>query len=208
MATDYNKKSVAYGNVKNGKYAVKGDSGYGTPVAFPFLKAVPLTAQVSSEDIYADGIRVMTLYSDNGYNGSIGTTAQDRTFEEAIGQVVSAGTGVSMTTQIAGSKVIAFYFETEEKTANGVSYTVKNWLLGVQVGRPDRAHNTNTNSPAIGEYAYPAVISGEKVKNSASTANFIDANGNEIMCYIVSALPNAVNYATFGDEVPTPKVNF
>lgn len=208
MSTDYTKKSVAYGNVKNGKYAPKDDAGYGTPVDFPYLKSIPLTAQVGSEDIYADGVRQITMYSDNGYNGNIGTSAQDRKFEEDIGQAVEAGTGVTMTTQIIGSKPVAFYFETEESTKNNVKYTVKNWLLNVQVGRADRAYNTNTNTPAIGEYIYPAVISGEMVQNAAGTANYVDENGNELMCYIISALPNAANYATFGAAVPTPKVNF
>lgn len=205
MSETYN-KGVAYCNVKNGQYAVKGESGYGTPTDFPYLKSVPLTAQVTAEDIFADGKRLVVIYSDMGYTGSIGTTGQDRAFEAAIGQAIEAETGVNMTTQINGSKVMAFYFETDEYTKNNVKYVVKNWLLNVQVGRPDRAHNTNTTTPAIGEYAYPAVISGETVLKATGTDAYVDDNGNESLCFIISALPNATDYDTFGDTVPTPKV--
>lgn len=170
------------------------------------MKAIPLNAQVSTEDIFADGKRLIIMYNDMGYTGSIGTTGQDRDFEEKIGQAISSGEGVSMVTQIKGSSVLAFYFETEEHTANNVKYTVKNWLLNVQVGRPDRAHNTNTTTPAIGEYAYPVVVSGETVLTSDGTKAYIDEHGNESLCFIISALPNATDYETFGDTVPEPKV--
>lgn len=208
MALDYTKQSAVYANVFNGGYAVKGESGYGTPVDLKFLKAVPLNAQVGSEAIYANGYRITTVFADDGYTGDIGTTAPDRTLEAAIGHLIEAGTGVNMTADVVSSIPVAFYFEHNEKTESGIQYTVKSWLLNVQLGKASRTHSTNTNTPSIGEYAYPAIVSGEKVQNSAGTANYTDEYGNERTCYIISAFPNSTNYATFGSAVPDIKVNF
>lgn len=208
MSVDYTKRSAVYANVFNGKYAVKDGDTYGTPKDFKYLKSVPLNAQVGQEPIYADGRRIMTVYADDGYTGDIGTTAPDRVLESEIGHTVSAGTGVNMTADVVSSIPVAFYFEHNEKTESGIQYTVKNWLLNVQLGKASRTHSTNTGSPAIGEYAYPAIISGEKVKDSAGTANYADEYGNERTAYIISALPNAADYATFGSAVPAIKVDF
>lgn len=205
MPYDYETQALAYMGVEGGKYAIADDTGdYGTPVALKNLKSIPINVEASDTPIYSDNIMKKNLRTDNGYKGSIGVSAQDRAFEKALGFAMD-GAGGLMQVSGTGYKKVAFYFESKEEADFG-SYTVKCWLLNCEVGKANRAHNTNTNAPAMGEYSYPLTVKGEKVMNAAGTAEYTDAAGNTQVCTLYIAVPGDTGYDTFGASVPEPKV--
>lgn len=205
MAIDYMKQATSYQGVSNGAIAIKGESGYGTPKKLPYLKSIPLTPSVGETPIFANNVRIETAIADTGFTGSIGTTAQEREIEKALGQIIDGANGDLNVNLISYVKA-AIYYEFIQKTPEGIPYVVKNWLLNVEIGKASLNHQSMTDTSNIGEYTYPIIVLGELVQNAAGTEDYVDEHGVTRTCFRISAFPDTPGYATFSESVPVPKV--
>lgn len=205
MPNDYSAQGIAYMGVKNGKFAVADSVGeYGSPVALKYLKTVPLNTAIDSTAIYSDDKLQKNIRTDNGYTGNIGISAPDAVFEKALGYAMDGDSGL-MQVSGTGYKKVAFYFEHSVEATFG-TYVVKCWLLNCEVDKASRSHDSNTNTPNIGEYQYPITVKGETVMDAAGTAIYVDSDGNEQICTLYTSVPSDEDFDTFGATVPTPKI--
>ena len=201
------KQAAAYHGAENGKYALRGADGTPgeTVEIFQYLKSVAYDPDVDTQEIYANDCKIMSIISDQGYTGSIGTTAQDRAFEEALGHLLTLD-GMIADVNSNGFNRIDFYYEYKEETPNGTPYMVKVWILNLEVSKSSKENKTDEKSVSIGEYSYPITIYGDKVKSADGSAVYRDANGMEWIATRLIAVPGDTAYETFGDSVPVPKV--
>ncbi len=204
MSVDYTKQSTSYQGVDSGKIAIKDETGaYGSPIALPYLKSVPLTPSIGSSAVYANNVRVETAVSDNGFTGSIGTTAQERAIEAELGYLLNGSEG-ELSVNAQSHVKAAVYYEFTQKTESGAPYKVKNWLLNVEIGKASVNHQSNGDSPSIGDYVYPIIVSGDPVLTGE--VEYVDDNGMKRTCFRISAFPDTTGYATFGEAVPSPEI--
>ncbi|WP_071428271.1 major tail protein [Merdimmobilis hominis] len=207
MAADYKKQAPAYHGITNAKYALRDDSGApGTEVKeIPYIKSISHEPQVEAQEVFANDSKVLTIPSDQGSTGSLGTTAPYRALEIDLGQLMEVD-GATAEVKITGYKRVDLYYEYSETTQSGINYKVKVWALNVEMGKATRSHATDENTATLGEYQYPITIYGDKVKDSTGSAVYQDANGNEITATMVISVPGDANYADFGKTVPVVKV--
>lgn len=200
-------RTPAYHNIMGAKYAMRSATGApGTAIKeSPFSKSLALDASVETQPVHADGINVLTLISDQGYTGSYGVTGRDAEMESDLGFTIdtTAGTASILTVQ---NKRLDLYYEYYEYTPEGVKYVVKVWVLNLEMRKPSKAHNTDTNTATIGEYSYPITVYGEKIKASDGTTDYRDENGNILYATHVTAVPGDENYSNFEATVPIVKM--
>lgn len=200
-------QAAAYHGIANAKYAFRSADGKpGTTVNdLMYAKSISFEPQVEEQPVYANDQKVLALVSDKGFTGSLGTTAQDRVLEKGLGHVVDTAQGVA-TVNLITYKRCDLYYEYKE-TVPGATYTVKVWVLNVEVSKPSSVeHNTDEENPTIGEYAYPITVYGDKIMSATGNTPYRDANGNELVATKVISLPGEDGYDTFGDAVPVVKM--
>lgn len=201
-----NTQAAAFHGVSNVKYAVRENGAPGANVvALNYAKSMSFEPQIEEQAVYANDAKIMALVSDTGFTGSLGTTAQDRALETALGHIVDTAQGQA-TVNLIGHKRVDLYYEYKEELAGAGVYTVKVWTLNAEVGKATTEHSTDESTPTIGEYAYPFTVYGDKIKNAAGTDTYRDANGNELTATRVVSLPGDEGYDAFGDTVPVIKM--
>lgn len=207
MDKKFNEQSPAYHGVDNAKYSMRGDDGSvgKTVVKFPYIKSVSFEPTLEQQPIYANNQKILATVSDQGYTGSIGTTAQDRDFEKSLGQIMDVSNGLA-DVNLNSLKRFDYYYEYKEETKNGVLYTVKVWVLNCEATKASKNHQTDTNTNTIGEYSYPLTVYGDKIMDSEGKEVYTDENGNELTATRVISVPSDAGYKTFGDSVPIVKV--
>lgn len=199
------KKAAAYHGVQNMKFAPKTASGYGTAFALEYAKSISLNAQVSAAEQYADNRLVCRIPSDTGYEGEVGTTAQDPELEKAAGFAIE-GAGGLITGNVTSYLRGALYYEHLETDEDNVTSVVKTWLYGVEIGKGSKSHATDQASVELGSYSYPIRVYGDKLMDSAGTSEYLNERGLGMLACIYSAWPEDTGYDAFGDTVPVPKV--
>lgn len=199
------RKAAAYHNISNMKFAPKKAGAYQEPFEMLYALSLSLNAQVSATEQYADGRLVCRIPSDTGYEGEVGTTAQDPELEKAAGFAIEGASGL-ITGNVASYLRGALYYEHLEEEEEGAPSVVKTWLLGVEIGKGSKSYTTDKASVELGSYAYPIRVYGEKVKDSDGIKEYLNERGVGMLALIYSAWPEDGDYATFGDTVPVPKV--
>ena len=207
MATNYDNQAPAYHGIRNAKYAVRGEDGAPgvSTVPFKYAKSVGFDAAVDQQPVYMNDMKVLTLVTDQGYTGTIGTSAQDRALEKALGHLVEVD-GMLADVKQNGFVRFDFYYEYVEHTASGIPYIVKVWALNMEAAKASKAHSTDTNTATLGEYSYPITVYGDPVKTSDGAETYHDANGNEIIGVRAISVPSDAGYQTFGNSVPKMKM--
>lgn len=201
-------QAAAYHGISNAKYAMRDASGKpGSDVkSIAYAKAISFEPTVEETAVYANDAKVLSLVADKGFTGTLGTTAQDRELETALGHMVDTAVGAA-TINLISYKRADIYYEYKETTPTA-TYTVKVWVLNVEISKPSSVeHNTDEDQPTIGEYEYPITVYGDKILASTGEDTYRDANGNELTATKVVKLPDDDGYDTFGDSVPTVKMS-
>lgn len=195
-------QAVGYHGVDSAKYKSRAEAV--TIAAMDFIKNISLERQINTTPQYANNRLLCKLPTDNGFTGNLGTTAQDTAFETALGMIKTLADGTQATVSRSGSPRVDFYYEFKQVTDANVSQVVKVWLLNVEFAEPSENHETDTESKAFGNYIYPFTVYGDRLKASAGTADYVDANGNRLDCYRIMSFPGDTGYDTFAASVPTP----
>ena len=199
MATPSKKgKKLIEFNCKNGVYAIDGEV---KPLGY--LVSNTLDKSISTKDIYGDGDLQLSVLTDKGMTGTLEMTARDDEFEIALGFLMQLSNGLA-DIQVLQNKTIAIGYETYILTKDGVTKTKKVWLLGVNVAPASDSVSQNTDTTNESTASYGITVKGVNLKSSGGTDDYVDANGNTIKVFKVSALPTDDGYATFLDSVPTP----
>lgn len=199
------KKAAAYHGVSNMKFAPKAAGAYETPFRMLYAKSISLNAQVSATEQYADNRLVCRIPSDTGYEGEIGTTAQDVAVEKAGGTAIEGANGLvtgNVTRYLRG----ALYYEHLEMDEDGIDSVVKTWVYGVELGKGSKVNSTDQAAVELGAYTYPIRAHGETLMDSAGESPWLDERGVGRMAFLYSAWPEDEGYAAFGETVPAPKV--
>lgn len=208
MATpNYKEQSAAYHGIEGAKYAARADAQTPgtTPVSFAFSKSISFDPAMEQQAVHYNNKKIMNIISDQGYTGAIGTSAQDRGFETALGHTIEVD-GATADVNLNSLKRFDFYYEYKEKTASGIGFVVKVWVLNCETTKAAKAHNTDTNTITVGEYSYPITVYGDKIKAATGTENYRDENGNEITATRVLCFPSDTGYKEFDKAVPTVKM--
>lgn len=195
-------KTLIEYNCKNGVYNLGGTDTAVKPLGY--LSAFALEKNTSTKDIYGDGDLQLSIISDKGMTGNLDLTAKDDTFDTDLGFAMSISQGLA-SVQVLQNKSIAVGFECYVTDASGVTKTKKVWLLGVNVAPAGEslAQNTDTINEAVA--SYPITVKGVNLQDSTGTTDYVDANGNTIKVFKITALPSDTGYSTFLDSVPVPK---
>jgi len=189
--------------VKNVKYAIETTPGtWGSPIDLAYADAISLEADYSEKKLFGDGIPIAVLADDRGLTGSLVVTDINDTYEIAMGRKLAIENG---TADIKQSKSVkhCLYYEVEALKDNEI-ITIKRWLFGVYTGKPGESQVQTKEDPTINTYEYSLNILGIPLLNALGTANFIDAQGNEVYVTRQTAFPDDTGYSTFGDAVPEP----
>lgn len=204
---NYNEQAIAYHGISGLKYAVRdNDNKPGTKIEnFPYAKSIGVEPQVEEEKIYANDMQIGVCISEQGSTGELGTTAQDRNFEKAIGHIIDIENGTADVNLISNKRV-DFFYKYKEKTASGTEFVVKVWLLNVEVSKASKSHESDENTAKLGEYKYPITAYGDKLKNTEGTEIYVDADGNERTVTRIISVPSDKGYADFEKTVPIPKM--
>lgn len=206
MATPTRKKAAGYHGVENMAFAPKKDGAYDTTLMkLKYAQSINPSALLDSAEQYADDRLVIRLPNDKGYEGEIGTTAQDPELDKAAGFAFE-GEGGLITTNAVRYLRGALYYEYRETDEDGVDSMVKVWMLNTEIGKGAATHTTDKSSLEFGSYTYPIHVYGDPLMDSTGSAEYRDDRGLPRTAYMVCARPEDEGYADFGKTVPTPKV--
>ena len=201
-----NKQGAGFHGVDALKYAVRG-SGSATVKDVAYAVGVSLSRQINKTQNYANNRMVCEIESDNGYTGTVNTTAPEIDFETALGMVMNVSGGARAVVSRGSTPRTDLYFETIVNYEDGTSEVVKTWLLNVSVSAPESVeHNTDTDSATFGSYAYPITVYGDTIKDSTGSADYVDERGFKHRCFRLVSYPGDEGYDDFGTTVPAPKM--
>lgn len=196
------KKLIEY-NCKNGVYNLGGTDTSIKPLGY--MSSFTLDKNMSTKDIYGDGELQLSIISDKGSTGTLEMTARDDEFEKDLGFEMAIANSLAEI-QVLQNKTISVGFEVYVTMADGSTKTKKVWLLGVNVSPAGDSISQNTDSINESSASYGITVKGTLLKTADGSADYVDANGNTIKVFKVSALPTDTGYSTFLDSVPVPKV--
>lgn len=191
-------------NVKNVKYAVPALGVYGAVKDLAYANSISLEADYNEIKLYGDGEILAVLGDDKGKTGTLSVTTIEKDYEVDMKRSMEAQSGLAEIQQ-RGSVEHAIYFETDA-VKDGIAFTVKRWLFGVSTGKASETYSQTTDDPTINNYDYPLTILGTNLKKATGDDNYVDANGNTIRVFSLTAFPEDTDFATFGAAVPIPRV--
>jgi len=196
------KKKLFKFNIKNVKYATPVDGVYGTPAPLAYSKSITLEADYEETKLYGDGQVLAILADDKGKTGVLSVINLEKEYEIAMKRSLEITQG---TAEIQQRSTVehAIYFEVDG-IEDGIAKTYKRWLLGVTTGKPSESYTQTEDNPTINGFDYPLTIMGVLLKDTAGTADFVDANGNTVRVWSVTSEPTDTGYATFESAVPVP----
>ena len=201
-----NKQGAGFHGVDALKYAVLGGETT-TVVPSEYVVGVSLSRQINKTQQHANNRMVCEVASDNGYTGTINTTAPETDFETALGMVMNVAGGARAVVNRGATPRVSIYFETIVNYENGTNEVVKTWLLNVGVSEPESIeHNTDTDSVTFGSYAYPITVYGETLKAASGDNDYVDAKGFKHRVFRLDSYPGDEGYANFGASVQEPKM--
>lgn len=196
------KKSAGYHGIQNAKIA-KGE----TITPLEYVKNLSLDPQINSTPQHADNRMVLNIQTHNGFTGNLGSTAKDPAVEKELGYSVDISTGGTGIVGGAGNVTLdGLYYEFFEEIEKGARRVVKAWLLSVELSPSSENYETDADGASFGDYVYPVTVYGSTLKAATGDTDYIDENGNRLTCYMILRRPDDTGYATFGDEVPVPKI--
>lgn len=196
-------KDLAQFNIKNAVYAVEGESSAVKPLTW--MNTFTKDRNITSHAFYGDGEMIVSLASDRNISGTIGATARDDTFEEAIGIAIKpSGGGVA---EIAAKSMprISFGFETDFIGEDGIRKTKKTWVFGMQVSPPNDSFTQDQDDITQSNADYPYTAYGVNLQAATGGTAYIDENGQTVKIFTYSKKPGDDGYETFLDSVPVPK---
>ena len=198
-------KPLAYAGIRNGRYSKRlADGKRGTDAkGLPYAISLVLNPAFSVQDRYADDRKIIAIPSDQGYTGTYGCTGQDVDFELDLGQLIALDNGTIAAVKVTYMERFDLYFEYTVHPTGARAFTVKAWVLGVELGKPSMTHNTNTESVTMGDYQYPLTAYGETVMGE-NDEPYRDAEGFERVALIVKSVPGDADYANFHKAPPEP----
>ena len=192
-------------NIQNAKYAI------GTKVeSFGTSIKMALETDSSAKPIYGDGKIVCMLVNERGKNAVLTLNNICDAYEIAMGRKMKTSEGLADIKQI---KVVEhnIYFEicniTKTSDGNTKTTVAKTWLFGcVSTQRPSESYDQTTTDINESTFEISFVVNGTNLLNAEGTANYVDADGNELIALQVTKVPGDEGYDTFGNSVPKPKV--
>ena len=191
-------------NIKNVKYSFKEELGtFGAPVDLAYANSLSLEADYNETKIFGDGQIIAILADDKGKTGTLSVLNIENDYEIACGRVKEIDGGYADIQQHS-SVEHALYYEVDA-IKDGKPITIKNWLFGCITGKANETYQQTQDDPTVNTYDYPLTVMGVNLKNTAGTADYVDANGNTYRVTRLTAYPESTGYATFGASVPTPK---
>lgn len=201
-----NKQGAGFHGVDSLKYAVLGGDT-ATVKDAAYVVGVSLSRQISKTQKYANNRMVCEIASDNGYTGTINTTAPELDLETALGMVMNVAGGARAVVSRGSTPRADVYFETIVNYEDGTNEVVKTWFLNVAISEPESIeHSTDTDSATFGNYAYPITVYGEMLKASTGDADYVDDKGFKRRVYRLDSYPGDEGYTSFGSTVPAPRM--
>lgn len=192
-------------NIKNVKYAVKGEGGtYESPKDLAYANSISLEANYDETNLYGDGQILAVLGDDKGKTGTLSVTNIEKEYEIDMKRSMEVDKGLAEIQQ-RSSVEHAIYFEVDA-LLDGKSITIKNWLLNVTTGKASESYNQTQDNPTINTYDYSLTVLGVNLKASTGSSEYKDENGNTIKVFRITAYPGDTGYDTFDASVPEPKM--
>ena len=206
MANPTRSKAAGYHGVQNMKFAPKSAGAYSEDImALKYAKSINPTSLLEAVEQYADNRLVCRVPNDRGYEGEIGTTAQDPELDKAAGHALEGAAGL-ISTNIVSYLRGALYYEFLEVDEDGVQSVVKVWMYNVEIGKGSPTHTTDQSSLEFGAYSYAFRAYGDTLMDSEGTGEYLDQRGVGRKAYLYTARPGDTGYEAFAETVPVPKV--
>lgn len=194
------KQNMLKFNIKNVKYNAEDEVKDLT-----FATSLTLESEYNEEKIYGDGEVILVLANDQGKTGTLGVIDIDNQFEKDLGRLIELEGGTLAEIQQHGSVPVDIYYEVDAYD-EGIKIVIKNWLLGVTVGKASEGYEQTTDETNFGSFEYPLTISGVNLKATSGSDDYVDAKGNKVKVFRATSYPGDTGYETFGASVPTLKV--
>lgn len=198
-----NKPTLVKFNIQNAKYALKTESGYGTPVPFGTSQKIALEADMSKSVIFGDGKKLLSIILDKGKTGTLTLNNICQQYEIDMGRKKKLQIGVA---DIKTIREIphAIYIETCGADEDSKIPVAKTWIYNVTSTRPAENYDQTTDDINASTFDIPLEIRGVELKN-AQNETYIDADGNIHLVYQLTVEPGEDGYDDFGLAVPIPK---
>lgn len=195
------KRKMVKFNIKNLKYAIKTDEDtYDVPKDLAYASALSLETDYDESYLYGDGQKIAVLTDDKGRTGELTVINIEEEYEIDMGRMMKVEGGTAEIQQLKSIEH-AIYYEVEA-LKDGERLTIKNWLYGCRTGKASETYNQTEDDPTVNTYGYPLTVLGINLKEGLE--DYVDNDGNTIKAFRVTAYPDDIGYATFGDSVPTP----
>lgn len=190
-------------NVKNVKYAPWDGNKYSAIQDLAYANSISLEADYSETKLYGDGEVIGILADDKGKTGTLSVVNINEQYEIDCGRAMKITGGLADVQQRKNIEH-ALYYEIEAINELGKTITIKNWLFGVFSGKANETYEQTKEDPTINNYEYSLNILGTDLLKKGGLEKYIDATGNTVKVYRLTALPTDAGYATFGNTVPKP----
>ena len=199
-------KPLALYGIKNTKYAIHMPDGQVQVVKeMAKAKSLQLTPVANTQDVFANDQKVISIITDQGYTGTLGTTGQDVAFELEIGHLSEQTDKGILVSQIVQAVRFDLYHEYTIMLASGLAVTIKQWIFGLDASRPNIQYDTNTDTITIGAYQYPSTIYGRTIMDETTpTQAWRDKNGFEQKAWRIFVFPDSPSFNDFEKTVPVP----
>ena len=180
-------------NIKNAHYAVKGQSGYGTPVAIPGAVSASLEPQGELTSFYADGIKYYISGGNGGYEGDVEFALIPDAFRTAVlGEVLDAK---NVMWEEANATPVEFAFGFEVDTDD--NDPIKFWFFNCTASRPKVEAETkeDTVEPKTDTITISCAPGSDGRVRAKSTANTDSTTKSgwfsEVVTYTAPSTPSA-----------------
>lgn len=196
-------KSAGYHGVDEVKYVLR-NAEESTIKNMKYAKNISLNVLLNAIEQYADDRLIFRLPKDDGYEGELGTTAQDIDLEKDLGYLMESDAGQIRTGLVNYNKV-DIYYEFQEADENGINSKTKVWLFNVEIGKANQDHTGDESTIEFGTWQYPIRVYGTELLDATGEGTYLDENGMKRIALMYVCRKGDAGYDTFGDSVPVAK---
>ena len=191
---------VTYFGIENAKYAIGASVKSLTPA-----KNLALNTLINKSAQTGNNTTIFEAISDQGFEGTLGLTAQPEEYETALGLIKELAAGKAQLKQVDAPKH-ALYYEVNLGLDDNTTQVLKCWVLGVTVQRASRTHTGMGESTEFGEYSMPIRAVPQTIFENDGTTPAKDAKGHVLKACLVTCAPGEDGYDTFDATVPELKL--
>lgn len=190
---------ATYYGISNCKYALTREA---VPAPLPFAQSLALNALLDTTPLFADNKKILEVPVDKGYDGTVGFTYLDESYEEALGYAINIDGGGRAMLDVVSLPKHFFYFETVGVHEDGGSVVIKCWILNMSTTKGGKNYTTKGDNLDFGSHEMPITVYGDELKKPDGSEYRDPKTGFARKVFWVTSKPGDADYEDFEKKVP------